>query len=136
MSKKFTIVTADSDFLDLAKSRGAPPKGLQFPTCQTMNTQAPHAETNQDTWPHHFYRLEFLCVDGKDIQDHWKEWYPYMLEPLVMSKQVFDALSKKQQDVIMALGAEMEGFGTTESQSDDRAGGCIIHDRMPLHGAR
>jgi TRAP-type C4-dicarboxylate transport system substrate-binding protein len=43
-----------------------------------------------------------------------------MLEPLVMSKQVFDSLSKKQQDVIMALGSELEGFGTTESQADDQ----------------
>ena len=68
--------------------RGAPPKGLQFPTCQTMNPQSPHAETNLDTWPHHFYRLEFLRVDGKDIQTHWKEWYPSMLEPLRPVKDV------------------------------------------------
>src|SRR5881398_2684363 len=32
--------------------------------------------------------------------------YWFMLEPLVMSKQIFDALTKRQQDVIMALGAE------------------------------
>jgi TRAP-type transport system periplasmic protein len=37
-----------------------------------------------------------------------------------MSKQIFDALSKSQQDVIMALGAEMEKFGTTEAMSDDQ----------------
>jgi predicted nuclease of predicted toxin-antitoxin system len=29
----FTIVTADSDFLDLANSRGAPPKVLQLQNC-------------------------------------------------------------------------------------------------------
>ena len=29
----FTIVTADSDFLDLAKSRGAPPKVVQLENC-------------------------------------------------------------------------------------------------------
>ena len=29
----FTIVTADSDFLDLAKSRGAPPKVIQLENC-------------------------------------------------------------------------------------------------------
>ena len=44
--------------------RGAGPKGQEFPRCQTMGPQAPHAETNLDTWPHHFYRLEFLRVDG------------------------------------------------------------------------
>jgi len=29
----FTIVTADSDFLELAKSRGAPPKVVQLQYC-------------------------------------------------------------------------------------------------------
>jgi TRAP-type C4-dicarboxylate transport system substrate-binding protein len=43
-----------------------------------------------------------------------------MLEPLVMSKQVFDSLSKSQKDVILALGAEMEGFGTKEAMADDQ----------------
>jgi TRAP-type C4-dicarboxylate transport system substrate-binding protein len=42
-----------------------------------------------------------------------------MLEPLIMSKQVFDALPKNQQDVIMALGVEMEQFGTKEAMADD-----------------
>lgn len=56
--------------------RGIPPKGMDYPFCRTMNPQSPHAETNQDTWPHHFYRLEFFRIDGKDIEQHWKEWYP------------------------------------------------------------
>jgi TRAP-type C4-dicarboxylate transport system substrate-binding protein len=43
-----------------------------------------------------------------------------MLEPLIMSKQIFDALPKDQQDVIMALGAEMEQFGTTQAMADDQ----------------
>src|SRR5438445_8276828 len=38
--------------------------------------------------------------------------YWYMLEPLIISKQIFDSLTKKQQDVIMALGVEGEKFGT------------------------
>jgi TRAP-type C4-dicarboxylate transport system substrate-binding protein len=46
--------------------------------------------------------------------------YWFMLEPLVMSKQIFDALSKSQQDVIMALGAELEAFGTKEAMADDQ----------------
>lgn len=56
--------------------RGIPPKGMEYPFCRTMNPQSPHAETNQDTWPHHFYRLEFFRIDGKDIEQRWKEWYP------------------------------------------------------------
>jgi TRAP-type C4-dicarboxylate transport system substrate-binding protein len=43
-----------------------------------------------------------------------------MLEPLVISKQVFDALSKKEQDAVMAIGLEMEEFGTKEAMADDQ----------------
>jgi hypothetical protein len=67
---------------------GQPPLGMQFPTCRTLGPQAPHAETNNDTWPHHFYRLEFLRVDGAEIQENWKEWYPWMLDPLLPVKNV------------------------------------------------
>jgi TRAP-type C4-dicarboxylate transport system substrate-binding protein len=63
------------------------------------------------------FRLEEV---SKSITTGRGKSYWYMLEPLVMSKQVFDSLSKKQQDVILALGAEMETFGTTESQADDQ----------------
>ena len=43
-----------------------------------------------------------------------------MLEPLVMSKKVFDALSKDQQETVMALGRELEEFGTREAMADDQ----------------
>jgi len=46
--------------------------------------------------------------------------YWFMLEPLIMSKQIFDALSKSQRDVIMALGLELEKFGTKEAMADDQ----------------
>jgi len=46
--------------------------------------------------------------------------YWFMLEPLIMSKQTFDALPKDQQDAIMKLGVEMEQFGTTEAIADDK----------------
>ena len=36
--------------------------------------------------------------------------YWFMLEPLIMSKQVFDALPKVHQDTIMAIGAELRGI--------------------------
>ena len=45
--------------------------------------------------------------------------YWFMLEPLVMSKQVFDSLSKSEQDAIMAIGLEMEAFGMKEAMADD-----------------
>jgi TRAP-type C4-dicarboxylate transport system substrate-binding protein len=46
--------------------------------------------------------------------------YWFMLEPVLMSKQVFDGLSKDEQKAIMAVGAEMEQFATTEAQKDDK----------------
>ncbi len=35
----FTIVTADSDFLDLAESRGAPPKVVRLENCNYRTSQ-------------------------------------------------------------------------------------------------
>src|SRR6476620_7957378 len=46
--------------------------------------------------------------------------YWYMLEPVIMSKQVFDSLPKDQQDIIMSLGLEAEKFGTDEAIADDK----------------
>src|SRR6202051_5098539 len=45
--------------------------------------------------------------------------YWFMLEPLLMSKAIFDKLPKKQQDVIVAVGTEMEAFGKKGAQDDD-----------------
>lgn len=45
----------------------------------------------------------------------------FMMEPLMMSKSVFDALPKDQQDTIMQVGAELEAFGTQGAKADDEA---------------
>ncbi len=45
--------------------------------------------------------------------------YWFMLEPLMMSKSVFDALPKKHQDIILAVGTELETFGKQGAQDDD-----------------
>src|SRR6202022_642557 len=45
--------------------------------------------------------------------------YWFMLEPLLMSKSIFDALPKKQQDIIRTGGAELEAFGKKGAQDDD-----------------
>ena len=47
--------------------------------------------------------------------------YWFMLEPLLMSKLIFDKLPKEQRDVIMAVGAEMEKFGEDGAKADDQA---------------
>src|SRR5229473_207962 len=45
--------------------------------------------------------------------------YWFMLEPLLMSKSIFDGLPKKQQDIILAVGTELEAFGKKGAQDDD-----------------
>lgn len=47
--------------------------------------------------------------------------YWYMLEPLLMSKTVFDRLPKDQQAAIMAVGADLERFALRMARSDDAA---------------
>lgn len=47
--------------------------------------------------------------------------YWFMLEPLMISKDVFGKLPKAQQDVVMAVGAELEGFGRDSAKADDKA---------------
>lgn len=43
----------------------------------------------------------------------------FMLEPLMISKSIFDGLPKAHQDLIMQVGAEMEPFGRQQAMADD-----------------
>ena len=63
------------------------------------------------------FRLEEVA---KSLTTGRGKSYWFMLEPVIMSKQIFDALSKDQQDAIMKIGAEMETFGTKEAMADDQ----------------
>ena len=45
--------------------------------------------------------------------------YWFMLEPLMMSKAIFDKLPKNQQDILLAVGAQLEVFGRKGAQDDD-----------------
>ena len=63
------------------------------------------------------FRLEEVA---KSLTTGRGKSYWFMLEPLIMSKQIFDALPKDQQDTIMALGRELEEFGTKEAMADDQ----------------
>src|SRR5262245_14696127 len=63
------------------------------------------------------FRLEEVA---KSLTTGRGKSYWFMLEPLIMSKQVFDALPKPQQDAIMAIGLEMEAFGTKKAMADDQ----------------
>ena len=57
--------------------RSEPPEGAAYPLCRAASPQFPHHETNQDSFPHHFYRLEFRRIDGEGLKSHWQEWYRY-----------------------------------------------------------
>jgi TRAP-type C4-dicarboxylate transport system substrate-binding protein len=62
------------------------------------------------------FRLEEIA---KSLTTGRGKSYWFMLEPLLMSKQIFDALPPAHRDVIMALGEELEQFGTQEAKIDD-----------------
>ena len=61
--------------------------------------------------------------------------YWFMLEPLLMSKAVFDKLPKDQQTLIMTIGGEMEKFALDGARADDAQvadayikAGAKVHD--------
>ena len=64
------------------------------------------------------FRLEEV---SKSLTTGRGKSYWFMLEPLMMSKAVFDKLSKEHQGVIMAVGADMEAFARKSAQLDDSA---------------
>jgi TRAP-type C4-dicarboxylate transport system substrate-binding protein len=47
--------------------------------------------------------------------------YWFMFEPLMMSKAIFDRLTKDQQSAIMSVGGDLEAFARKAAQEDDAA---------------
>jgi TRAP-type C4-dicarboxylate transport system substrate-binding protein len=45
----------------------------------------------------------------------------FMLEPLLISKQVFDSLTPAQQKAVSAVGEELEGFALASAKADDES---------------
>jgi hypothetical protein len=82
--KNITNVTLDpaSPMNNPTGGDAPPPQGMQYPTCSAMAPQAPHAVTNNDTFPVHFFRVEFKRVDGDAFKTNWKTLYPWMLLPI------------------------------------------------------
>lgn len=64
------------------------------------------------------FRLEEVA---KQLTTGRGQAYWFMFEPLMISKQVFDALPKAHQDLIMKVGAEMEKFALEQAKADDQA---------------
>lgn len=64
------------------------------------------------------FRLEEVA---KQLTTGRGKTYWFMFEPLMISRAVFERLPKAQQDVIMAVGAEMEKFALEQAKADDQA---------------
>jgi TRAP-type C4-dicarboxylate transport system substrate-binding protein len=62
------------------------------------------------------FRMEEVA---KHLTSGGERSYWFMFEPLLMSKSVFDALPKAQQDAIMGIGAQLEEFGYAGAAGDD-----------------
>ncbi len=78
------------------------------------------------------FRLEEL---SKHLTTGRGKSYWYMLEPLMISKSIFDKLSKDEQTILLTVGAEMEAFGRDAAIADDmevakvyEKAGAKIHD--------
>lgn len=78
------------------------------------------------------FRLEELA---KHLTTGRAKSYWFMLEPLVMSKAVFDRLSNEERDIVVSVGAELEEFGRAAAVEDDvrvakvyQAAGATVHD--------
>ncbi len=63
------------------------------------------------------FKLEEIA---KHLTSGRNKTYWFMLEPLIISKDVFARLPKPQQDVVMAVGAELEVFGQEAARADDK----------------
>jgi len=78
------------------------------------------------------FRLEEIA---KHLTTGRAKSYWFMLEPLLMSKAVFDRLSNEERDIIMSVGADLEEYGRAAAVQDDirvakvyEAAGATIHD--------
>lgn len=64
------------------------------------------------------FRLEEV---GKALTTGRGKTYWFMLEPLMISRAIFEKLPKAHQDAIMAVGAEMEAYALEGAKADDQA---------------
>ena len=62
------------------------------------------------------FRLEELA---KSLTTGRTGAFWFMLEPLLISKEIFDSLPADQQKAILDVGLEMEDWGTKEARKDD-----------------
>lgn len=58
--------------------RSDPPRGMTAPRCVTVGANMGGPVRNDRPAPLHFYRIEYLRLDGDGLKDHWRAWYPHM----------------------------------------------------------
>ena len=63
------------------------------------------------------FKLEEIA---KHLTSGRNRTYWFMFEPLMISKEVFNKLTKAQQDIVMAVGAELETFARDAAKADDK----------------
>jgi len=68
------------------------------------------------------FKLEELA---KHLTSGRQRTYWFMLEPLMISKEVFNRLPKAHQEVIMAFGPEMEVFARDAAKADDQLAASV-----------
>lgn len=92
----------------------SPPDGATYPFCRLASPQNPHHETNLDTYPHHFYRLEFLRIDGAGLKEHWKDWYPHGLTTQARDRLLYedDHISLKEILVLPGQSQHADAIST------------------------
>ena len=61
-----------------------------------------------------------LYETGKNVTTARKNTFWFMFEPLVISKPVYDSLSKEQQQAITEVGASLEKFAMEAARADDQ----------------
>jgi TRAP-type C4-dicarboxylate transport system substrate-binding protein len=108
---------------------------LSFPSNETyaaMQTGAVDAVTTSSTSLLSFRLAEVSkhLTINKQGRSYW-----FMLEPLLMSRKIFDELPKDQQKVIMQVGGDLEKFALDGARADDRAvaqaytnAGATVHE--------
>ena len=78
----------------------------------------------------------FISFKLEEIAKHLvtgrNKTYWFMLEPLMISKEVFAKLPKAQQDVVMGVGAELETFAKDAAKADDK----LVADIYAKAGAK
>jgi len=108
---------------------------LSFPSNETyaaMQTGAADAVTTSATSLLSFRLAEVSkhLTINKLGHSYW-----FMLEPLLMSKIVFDSLPKDQQQIVVQVGTDLEAFALDGARNDDRAvaaayikAGATVHE--------